>query len=82
MHILAVSPDYQRKGLGALLIRDGLTIADKHDAKTYIEASPVALQLYLKHGWKLIDDILIDMTPYGGSGLASEKILMRPSGGV
>ena len=82
LHILAVSPHHQRKGLGALLIRDGLSLVDKHNARTYIEASPVGLQLYQRHGWKLIDDISIDMTPYGGTGGASEKILMRAPGGI
>ena len=72
-----MSPQYQRKGLGSLLISEGLTLADRDGARTYIEASPNGLQLYMKHGWGLIDDILIDMRPYGGSDVASEKILMR-----
>ena len=82
LHVLAVSPHHQRKGLGALLICDGLALADKYNARTYIEASPVGLQLYLRHGWELVDDILMDMTPFGGTGIASEKILMRAPAGV
>ncbi|KAL8926238.1 MAG: hypothetical protein Q9172_001880 [Xanthocarpia lactea] len=80
LHILIVSPQYQRQGLGTMLIREGLANADRDNARTYIEASPMGLGLYKKHGWKEIDDILIDMRPHGGTGIASEKILMREPG--
>lgn len=77
-----MSPQYQRKGFGALLIGDGLALADRDGARTYIEASPVGLRLYVKHGWKLVDEVVMDMEGYGGSGVASEKIMMRAPGGV
>ena len=50
-------------------------------AKTYLESSAVGVPLYLKHGFKQVDDILIDMRPYGGSGIESEKCMMREPGG-
>ncbi|KAL8681927.1 MAG: hypothetical protein Q9186_002013 [Xanthomendoza sp. 1 TL-2023] len=80
LHLLIVSPPYQRKGLGTILIREGLTAADRDNAKTYIEASPMGLGLYKKFGWKQVDDVIIDMRPHGGSGMASEKCLMREPG--
>ena len=65
-----------------MLIRQGLAEADKHNAKSYIEASPAGLQLYQRHGWRQIDEILIDMRPFGGDYVASEKCLLRqPRGG-
>ncbi|KAI4215471.1 MAG: hypothetical protein LQ351_001940 [Letrouitia transgressa] len=75
-----VMPEYQRKGLGSLLIRDGLAAADRDNAITYIEASPAGVELYKRHGWKQVDDILIDMAPYGGEGIASEKCFIRSPG--
>ncbi len=81
VHILAVSPRHQRRGLGSLLLRDGLTLSDRDCARTYIESSPVALALYLRHGWKQVGDILIDIEKYGGEGTASERCLMREPGG-
>lgn len=80
LHLLVVLPPYQRRGLGTLLIREGLTAADGDNARTYIEASPKGLGLYQKFGWKEIDDIVIDMRPHGGTGMASEKCLMREPG--
>ena len=72
-----MSPQYQRKGLGSLLLAEGLALVDRDGARTYIEASPNGLQLYQRYGWKLIDEILMDMTPYGGNDVASEKLMMR-----
>ncbi len=63
-----------------MLIREGLSAADRDKARTYIEASPKGLGLYQKFGWKQIDDIVIDMRPHGGTGMASEKCLMREPG--
>lgn len=78
---LAVSPTHQRLGLGSLLIREGLAMADQAGAKTYLESSVVGVPLYLKHGFKQVDEILIDMRPYGGTGIESEKCMMREPGG-
>ncbi|KAL8645315.1 MAG: hypothetical protein Q9226_007359 [Calogaya cf. arnoldii] len=80
LHLLIVSPAYQRKGLGTMLIREGLAAADRDNTRTYIEASPMGLGLYKKFGWKEVDEIVIDMTPHGGNGMASEKCLMRQPG--
>ena len=55
-------------------------MADEHKAPTYIEASPAGLQLYLRHGWKLVDDVVIEMDKFGGRGKASEKCLLREPG--
>lgn len=77
MNILAVRPDYQRKGLGAMLLEDGLALADRDGCKTYIEASAKGLGLYLKYGWKVIDDIKVDTRPYGGHSVDSTKCMMR-----
>ncbi|KAL9128593.1 MAG: hypothetical protein Q9217_002758 [Psora testacea] len=77
LHILAVHPSYQRRGLGALLIAPGLEAADRAGAQTYIEASPSGLGLYLKHGWEPVDEMVIDMRPHGGKEIARHKYLMR-----
>ncbi len=80
LHLLIVLPSYQRQGLGTMLIREGLAAADRDNARTYIEASHMGLGLYKKFGWKEVDDIVIDMRPHGGTGIASEKCLMREPG--
>ena len=77
LHILAVHPSYQRRGLGAILIRPGLEAADKAGAKTFIEAFSFGLPLYLKHGWEPVDEMVIDIRPHGGHKVTRQKLLIR-----
>ena len=61
-----------------MLIAAGLKDADRDNASTYIEASPVGVELYKRFGWKQVHDILIDIGKFGGKGMASEKCFVRP----
>ena len=56
-------------------------MADEAGAKTYLESSAKGASLYLRHGFRQVDEILIDMRPHGGSGVASVKCMMRETGG-
>ena len=78
---LSVLPTHQRRGLGTMLLREGLAMADEAGAKTYLESSAKGESLYLRHGFKQVDDILIDMRPHGGSRVESEKCMAREAGG-
>ncbi|KAI4188895.1 MAG: hypothetical protein L6R41_001829 [Letrouitia leprolyta] len=80
LHILVVAPQYQRRGLGTLLIREGLAAADRDSAQTYVEASAKGLALYQRHGWEIMDSIKMDMTPHGGNGIAVEELMTRQPG--
>lgn len=75
--MLAVHPDHQRKGLGSMLLEHVLAKVDKEGKNAYLEASAKGLGLYLKHGWKEIDEMLIDTKPYGGYAIEVEKIMFR-----
>ncbi len=78
---LAVSPTHQRRGLGSMLLCEGLARADAAGARTYLESSAKGVGLYLSYGFRLVEDIEIDMRRYGGSGVAVEKCMMREAGG-
>lgn len=77
MSLLAVRPEYQRKGLGSLLLTPVLELADKENAKTFVQASGKGLGLYLKHGWEEVDEIVLDFSPYGGAKHAKTALLIR-----
>lgn len=77
LHVLIVSPHYQRRGLGTMLIEEGLRNADRDNAGAYVEASWKGLELYKRYGWEQIDRIELDMTPHGGDGIAIEELLIR-----
>lgn len=60
LDILAVDPEYQRKGVGAALVKWG---ADKADAMGYeavVESSPFGKGLYLKHGFEFVNYVVLD----------------------
>ena len=75
--LLCVLPAFQRQGLGALLIKDGLGLVDREGARTYIEASPAGLELYKRFGWKHVDDAYVDRAEYGGEGVAISRMMIR-----
>ncbi|RFU25007.1 hypothetical protein B7463_g11334, partial [Scytalidium lignicola] len=77
MSILAVRPEYQRKGLGSQLLSPVLELADKDKAKSFIQASPKGLGLYLKHGWTEVDDIMLDLSHYGGPKHVKTSLMIR-----
>jgi len=76
MNILAVRPEYQRKGLGGMLLEPVLALADQEGRRTYIEASKKGLGLYLKYGWVKVDEFTIDTTPYGGDTAEETTVLL------
>jgi GNAT superfamily N-acetyltransferase len=49
-HVIAVSPKYQRRGVGQLLMGFGIDIARKTELPIYIESSQVGVRLYEKMG--------------------------------
>ncbi|KAJ5394012.1 uncharacterized protein N7487_011653 [Penicillium crustosum] len=64
---LYVLPNYQRQGLGGLLVEFGVYEADTLGLPAYTEASPEGLGLYLKHGFKEVDRVTVDLEQWGGS---------------
>ena len=67
-----------------MLIRAGLEDADRLGAKAYVEASPDGLPLYLKFGWRIVDEMVLELERFGVSNGGTEVMpfLMREPGGV
>jgi GNAT superfamily N-acetyltransferase len=66
MAILAVSPHYQRCGIGARLLEWGLQRCDKEGLECWIDATDKGKGLYLKHGWVEVGGIDVDLERWGG----------------
>jgi GNAT superfamily N-acetyltransferase len=77
MNVLAVRPEYQRKGLGSMLLEPVLKQADAEGRRTYIEASKMGLGLYLRLGWKEFDELLLDLRPCGGTTVEKTSLMIR-----
>jgi len=66
LHALAVHPDYQGRGCASMLVRWGIEKADASVRKCYLESTPVAYDLYCKHSWVTVDEIVLGLKKYGG----------------
>jgi ribosomal protein S18 acetylase RimI-like enzyme len=55
-HVIAVRPDYQRKGVGQLLMKYGISVAQQAELPIYIESSKEAVKLYEKMGCRRLKE--------------------------
>jgi ribosomal protein S18 acetylase RimI-like enzyme len=53
-HVLAVHPEYQRRGIGKLLMQFGIDVAQKTELPIYVESSREGVRLYEKMGCRRI----------------------------
>lgn len=65
LHVLAVHPNHQRKGIGRKLIQWGLDEADRLGLIAYLEASADGVRLYEQTGFEKVKDVYMDLRPFG-----------------
>ena len=58
---LAVSPDHQRKGIGKMLLRHLVSVADRELLDSYLQAQMVAHELYRGFGWEDVEVLDTDL---------------------
>jgi GNAT superfamily N-acetyltransferase len=63
-----VHPEYQRKGVGSLLLQSGIERAEEVRAKIWLTSTPQAMPTYQKNGWEVKEIHTIDLEKYGGKG--------------
>lgn len=51
--------------------------ADALQARIYLEATPEGYPLYVKHGWKKVEEVTIDFSQLDSEGQESFVIMMR-----
>ncbi|KAF7626590.1 GNAT family acetyltransferase [Aspergillus flavus] len=81
LRVLVVLPEYQRKGVGAKLMTKGLEEATALNLPVWLESSEEGYALYKKLGFKdLNDSIVMDLTKYGESGIATTACMLLENG--
>ncbi|KAE8837580.1 hypothetical protein PTNB85_04915 [Pyrenophora teres f. teres] len=58
-HVMAVHPDFQRRGVGELIFKFGTAIAQQAGLPLYIESSKKGTRLYEKMGCKKLEEELV-----------------------
>ena len=81
MEIIAVRPFYRRRGLGSLLMEEGLNFAEAMGAKVYLEASPLGLHLYKRFGFNPVAEITIDLRDFGGDEIITDVCMTKEAAG-
>ncbi|KAL8948164.1 MAG: hypothetical protein Q9222_005629 [Ikaeria aurantiellina] len=58
---LSVVPQHQRQGAGKLLLHHLVEYADARGLPCYVESTPIACDLYMRHGFRRVDGFEIDL---------------------
>ena len=77
LSFLFVDPEYQRQGIGSLLLQWGLKKADEMGAKIWLTSTPKAASMYGRNGWKVMDRHEVDLEKHGGQGLYVRRWMLR-----
>jgi ribosomal protein S18 acetylase RimI-like enzyme len=67
LDVLAVHPEYWRKGIGSMLVQSGIHEIDtlELDLDILVRAKKAALALYQKAGFVLVDQFIQDASRFG-----------------
>ena len=77
LDLLATLPGYQGQGIGTAMLRWGMAKADEWQTRIYLEATPAGYPVYIKHGWRVVEEIRLDFSQHGGVGSEPFLVMMR-----
>ncbi|KAJ5113186.1 hypothetical protein N7456_001720 [Penicillium angulare] len=77
LDLLATLPSYQGRGVGSAILRWGCEKADALQVRIYLEATPEGCPLYVKHGWKVVENVDFDMSQFGAHGVDDFYLMIR-----
>ena len=77
LDLLATLPGHQGRGFGSAILKWGMQKADASQSRIFLEATPKGVPVYLKYGWKILEEVTIDFTPFGNTGSETFYLMMR-----
>ncbi|EPS31099.1 hypothetical protein PDE_06054 [Penicillium oxalicum 114-2] len=77
LDFLATLPSYRGRGIGSALLEWGIAIADTLHTRIYLEATHAGLPLYRKYGWKIVEQLVLDLESYGECGQEIFTLMLR-----
>ncbi len=75
--LLGTDPDFQRRGLGSMLLGQVIALADLDGRRIYLEATAAGHPLYEKLSWRDVDLITVDLRKWGVDGTECNWVMMR-----
>lgn len=75
--ILVTTPAHRRRGAASLLVEWGTQRSDEHGLKCVLMASEAGLGVYLKHGFKVVREVEMDLRPYGVEATELRRWMVR-----
>ncbi|KAM0702577.1 hypothetical protein Q7P35_010008 [Cladosporium inversicolor] len=77
LQILVTTPAHRRRGAASKLIKWGTQRADERGLKSVLMASEAGLRAYLKHGFKVVREVEMDLRPYGVEATELRRWMVR-----
>lgn len=78
LRMLAVHPEYHRRGAGSLLLEHGLEMADRPGLTVYLDCGVCGKPLYERHCFVIKGDFPLKRLDYGGRSDGRHWLMMRP----
>jgi len=74
---LTVHPDYRGRGIAMSLVQAGLRAAEEARLETCVLAMRAALGVYTRAGFRLLQKVVQDASPYGGESEYGAYFLVK-----
>lgn len=74
---LAVHPDNRGQRVGSMLVESGIEEARKMSLDVFVHGMKAGLGVYKRAGFKLVDQMILDDSPYGGKGEYGSYFLVK-----
>ncbi|KIW52682.1 hypothetical protein PV05_08307 [Exophiala xenobiotica] len=76
---VGTSPKYQKQGAASQLLNWGVERADDQGLTIYVEATPAALRLYEKHGFREVGRLQLDLAPWKAGDYSNMCMVREPT---